>query len=35
MSVSNVNQNNIQPIRNVPVASPNVRLPKMELKEFN
>ena len=34
-SVSNVNQNNVQPIHNVPVASPNVRLPKMELKKFN
>ena len=33
--VSNVNQNNVQPIHNVPVASPNARLPKMELKKFN
>ena len=34
-SVSNVNQNNVQPIYNVPVGSPNVRLPKMKLKTFN
>ena len=34
-SVSNVNQNNVQLIHNVPVASPNVRLPKMKFKKFN
>ena len=33
ISVSNVNQNNAQPTRNVPVASQNVRLPNMELKK--
>ena len=34
-SVSNVNQNNVQLIHNMPVDSPNVRLPKMKLKKFN
>ena len=33
-SFSNVRQNNVQPIRNVPVASPNVQLPKMELRYY-
>ena len=35
MSVSNLNHNNVQPIHNVPVASPNVRLLNRELKKFN
>ena len=34
-SVSDVNQNNIQLIRNVPITSPNAQLPKMELKKFH
>ena len=35
MSVGNANQNHAQPIHNVPIASPNVQLPKMESKKFN
>ena len=35
MSVSNLNHNNVQPIHNVPVTSPNVRLLNRELKKFN
>ena len=35
MSVSNLNHNNVQPIHNVPAASPNVRLLNRKLKKFN